>query len=166
MASNWKYTGDKNIECGGMFYNDEGPDSMPDYIEVVIVTPASDGGGVDNVFYVERGSIYMPNDDLKRMRNTADICGWTLDEGKNLRVPSYSGESDTVLEFQSPEWRARMLDAWLAYHGIDGPDSWVVRVGPRDKDTDDSGWLSQHEPDFKLRSNVNLKRWIENEFCN
>jgi hypothetical protein len=161
MASNWKYTGDRNIEYGGMFYNDEGPDSMPDYIEVVTVTPASDGGGPDNVFLIERGSIYMPNDDLARMRRTASICGLTLDDDKAM-----DDNGTARYEFQSPAWRARMLDAWRAYHGIDGPDTWVVRVGPRDKDTDDSGWLSQHEPDFKLRSNVNLKRWIEDEFCN
>lgn len=158
----WFYTGDMNIECGGMFVFDDGPDLSPDYLRIVSVTPASDGGGMDNRFLIERGNVYMPNDDLKRMRSTADTCGYKLDDNKNL-----IDGLDSVHEFQSPTWRLLMLDAWNAYHGIDSPDSWVVQVGTEKPDPNRRAeFLDNQEPDYILRRNVNLKRWIEREFCN
>jgi hypothetical protein len=158
MASNWKYRGDLNIEYGGYFYNDEGPDSMPDYIEMVRVTPASDGGGPDNLFLIEKGSVYIPVDRPATLKSAADCCGWTYDAtAATLLVDGVEHA------FQSPVWREWMLDALLSYHGQDGADSYVVRVGKADKDA--RGFLADREPDFVLRSNVKLKRWIENEFC-
>lgn len=153
----WQYTGDIDIRCGGMFYLDE---NDHDFIRVIKVTPASDCGGMDNRYLIEDGSIYMPDDDIKRMRETADICGCKLADNKDLLT------AGGTLPFQSPEWRQIMLAAWDAYHGIDGATPHVVQLGREMPDTmRRANFLDDAEPDFKLRSNVNLYRWIKREFC-
>ncbi len=160
----WQYSGDVTIEHGGVFYFEDGSDLSPDYMRAVRVTPASDGGGMDNRFMIEVGSVYMPNEDIQRMRSTADICGYTLDDDKTLFNPAFPSER---FPFQSPKWRARMFDAWLAYWGIDGAQQFVVQVGTEMPDERyRSQFLDNAEVDYKLRSNVNLRKWIVNEFCN
>lgn len=155
----WKYTGDVNIKEGGVYYFDDGSDLSPDYMRAVRVTPATDGGGMDNRFMIEDGSVYMPSDDLARMRNTADTCGYSLDDNKAL----FTGR-DTH-EFQSPEWRALMFDAWLTYWGMDGATQTVVQIGTEMPDTSRrSEFLDEAEPDYKLRSNVNFRNWVERTF--
>jgi len=160
----WKYTGDRNIEYGGMFYFEDGPDLSPDYMQVVRVTPASDGGGMDNRYLIEVGSCYMPNDDIARMNSAANVVGCTIRDDKSM-----DDNGVATYEFQSPEWRLRMLDAWMAYWGQDGAvtDSYVVQVGREKPDPNKRfEFLDNVEPDYVLRSNVNLRRWIENNFCN
>lgn len=165
MAGKWIYTGDINIEHGGMFYFEDGPDASPDSMSVVVVTPASDGGGMDNRFLIERGSVYMPNDDIERMNVAASICGYTVNADKSLSNQSYPDEGP--FEFQSPEWRIRMLDSWKAYWGLDGADSWVVQVGTEKPDPNfRTQFLDEAEPAYQLRRNVKLYKWVEKEFCN
>lgn len=151
----WEYTGDVNIEHGGFFYLDEGDD---DFIHVVNVTPASDGGGPENVFLVEFGSVYMPT-NLARMRSAASVCGYEIADDRAL-----IDCTGATFAYQSPEWRINMLYAWKAYHGIDGPDSRIIRVGKPDKHAQPGSFLAEMEPDFILRSNANLKKFIQNEF--
>lgn len=152
----WVYHGDRNIENGGMFFKDEGDE---DFILVVDVTPASDGGGPDNLFLVEVGSVFMPT-ALEKVRAAASVCGYEIADDKSM-----SDHSGDTFEFQSPEWRMRMLDAWKAYHGVERDSTWIVRVGKPDKYARPGSFLANMEPDFILRSNVNLAKFIKGEFC-
>lgn len=152
----WQYCGDIDIRYGGYFFRDEGD---ADFMPIVEVVPASDGGGPDNVFQVETGWVFMPVDDVKRMRNIASICGYTVHDDGAL-----DAGRGNVFRFQSPEWRAAYLDACKAYHGIEDDDrlTRVVHIGPAERDA--SGWLSNVEPDFVLRANASLRNFVRREF--
>src|ERR1700685_3511801 len=63
MAKRWHYMGDINLEYGGYFWREDGAD---DYVLCVRVTPCSDAGGPNNLFWIEQGSIYM--DATKRQQ--------------------------------------------------------------------------------------------------
>ena len=135
--SEWKYMGDVNIECGGYYWRDVGED---DYVEAVQVTPCSDAGGPDNLFYVEKGSIYLGNADLA---NVLDTIGMT---------PAEATREDIVYAFNA--YRGMERACW-------GGET-VIQVGPTEEPYRWDGWSP--EPDYKLRRNVNLRRHIENNF--
>lgn len=157
MKARWKYTGDMDIRCGGMFYLDEGNN---DTMRVVKVVPASDAGGMDNRYLIEDGHCYMPDDNIERMRETASVCGWNIADNKDLIT--HGG----LIPHASPEWRLHMLLAWDAYHGLDAATPSVVQLGRDMPDTTRrAAFLDDVEPDYKLRSNVNFYRWIKREFC-
>lgn len=140
----WKYSGDVNVKEGGMWINDEGDE---DFVRVVEITPCSEAGGPDNLFYITRGSIYMPTDEARR-KAALETIGWYDENGDEAHK------------------RACLIDAFRAYHGIDADamgGEIVIRVGPEDKDFwDGKGW--NPKPDRILRANVNLKNYIEREF--
>ena len=69
-APGWVYSGDMNLECGGMFYKYEGGD----YCEAVRVIPASDMGGPDNLFRIETGTIYF-NPEIFNLAVLSDLIG-------------------------------------------------------------------------------------------
>ena len=141
----WIYRGDVNIECGGMFVLDEGDD---DSVQVVEVTPCSDAGGPDNLFWIEKGSVYMPLDE-KRREQALNSIGW-FDEGND--DPAHKREC--------------LIDGFKAYHGIDADTRVVVQVGKRDPFYDyDRGGFSMPEVDYQLRANAKLVNFVKREFC-
>jgi hypothetical protein len=56
------YSGDLNIEHGGFFYTLDNFDRG--YVDAVRVTPCSDAGGPDNVFWIECLSVLIPEQML------------------------------------------------------------------------------------------------------
>jgi hypothetical protein len=135
----WNFNGDINLEYGGFFWREDGAD---DYVRAVRITPCSDAGGPDNLFHVEQGSIYMPLDAAKR-KSALSVCGY-----ENEANPS----------------RSMLVDSFMAYHGIDRDSmngEQVVRIGKAQELARD-GW--NPEPDFVLRGNSSLERFVKGQF--
>lgn len=134
----WTYSGDTNLEYGGLFWQWDGG---PDYVAAIRVAPVSDSGGPDNVYEITRGSIYMPQDaDNAR---ALDVVGHTI---------------------VGPPELMTLVAAWEAYHGMD-LDSYggraVVRIG-KAEDANPNGW--NPAPDVILPGNARLKNYVEREF--
>lgn len=132
MANEWQYIGDVNLENGGLFWREDG---SADYVLAVQVTPASDLGGPENMFHIETGSIYLPEDEAKR-KSALDTIGVEL--GK--------------------ETRQELVIAFNAYHGIDR-DAWNgetwIRIGKPCPYTTPDNWTI--EPEFIFHGNSKLK---------
>lgn len=136
----WNYNGDVNLECGGFFWKEDGAD---DYVLCVRVTPCSDAGGPNNQFWIESGSIYMPNDPDKR-RRALSVCGY-----ENEAEPS----------------RSMLVDAFMAYQGVEH-DSMngqiVVQIGAK-ADEPGHGW-GEVRVDHVIRGNSRLANYVWNNF--
>jgi hypothetical protein len=139
MAHEWNYCGDISLAYGGYFWREDGSD---DYVLCVHVQPCSDADGPDNLFWIEQGSIYMPEDADKR-RRALEVCGWGKEE-----KPS----------------RAMLVEAFLAYGSFDLDcmnGRRVVRFGPAQPARREFGDI---EPDVILRANANLEKYVKNNF--
>lgn len=138
--SGWTYSGDMNLEHGGTFWYWAGD---PDYVEAVRVTPCSDGGGPDNLFCIETGSIYFGSDDTGR-RNAALEC---IGHDKNLIGP-----------YQIDQ----LVYAHEAYHGIDPHVTYYVRIGKHEQGVGAESW--NPEPDVILPANARLENYLFREY--
>jgi hypothetical protein len=131
----WKYSGDVNIEHGGLFWREDGAD---DYVLAVCVSPCSDAGGPTNMFWIEVGSIYMPTDPDKRKR-ALDCIGASSDN------PT----------------RDELVHAFHAYSGIDADDRRTVQIGKPERGSHEWGGF---EVTDQLRGNTSLARFVRREF--
>lgn len=139
-AHKWNYNGDINLRYGGFWWKEDDAD---DYVLAVRVTPCSDAGGPDNLYHIEQGSIYMPIDAAKR-HSALQACGYEKEE-----TPS----------------RSMLVDAFIAYHGIERDafnGETVIQIGKHKEDTKREGWSP--EPDVILRGNASLERYIRENF--
>lgn len=143
----WNYNGDINLRYGGFWWKEDDAD---DYVLAVRVTPCSDGGGPDNLYLVEQGSIYMPLDPAKR-HSALQGCGY-----ENEETPSRSMLVDAFMASNRPS---------MAYWGIER-DTYngetVIQIGKHKKDTSRDGWSP--EPDVILRGNASLERYVRANF--
>jgi hypothetical protein len=136
MAKRWHYSGDINIEHGGLFWREDGAE---DYVLAVQVTPCSDAGGPDNMFWVEAGSIYLPSDPERR-KSALDCIG--ADSANPTR------------------WE--LVEACHAYNGLEEDERRVVQIG-RTANRACSGF-GDLAPDNVLRANASLERFVRREF--
>ncbi len=149
MGKRWNYSGDLNLKHGGFYWRESG---HTDHVYAVKVTPCSDAGGPDNLFHIEAGSIYMPQEPGK-VASALSCCGYSLDARGRL-LDGCGG----VLTGKRKRWM--MVDAWNAYHGLDQDAEYVVRIGPAEETLRD-GWSP--EPDTILRSNAKLSNYVRRE---
>lgn len=135
MAHKWNYCGDISLAYGGYYWREDGAD---DYVLCVRVQPCSDAGGPDNMFWIEQGSLYIPDkpDELKR---ALDCCGYSDDK------PS----------------RSMIVDALIAYRGFDHDPATVVRFGPAQPANRE---FESMTPDVILRANASLKNYVKNNY--
>jgi hypothetical protein len=137
MPKGWKYSGDMDLECGGFYWKDEG-DS--DFVIAVDIIPCSDAGGPDNLFYVEKGTIYFHPDKYAEYLST---IGMEVEEAT----------------------RDDLINAAKAYGGIERDSETVIRIGKdQSEDVRAGGW--NPEPDTILRSDASLRKYVEREFLN
>ncbi len=134
----WNYNGDVNLREGGFFWREDDSDN---YVLAVRVTPCRDAGGPCNLFDIESGSIYLPLEPAKR-KSALDVCGYDLETAT----------------------RSQFVDAFMAYHGIDGGDETVIRIGPPDPFFNDRGGAWNPKPDTILRANRSLERYVHDNF--
>lgn len=163
----WRYTGDINLEHGGLYWRPGTPESFPqcDYVEAVQVTPVSDmtRWGADNVFIVESGSIYMPRD---RYETALDCCGYTLITG--ARGGLYIGDGRaSPLPVNSRFGQILLVDAFNAYHGVDR-DTWagetLIRIGPEESDPDPEAEAFLARVDEVHRADAKLENIVRRGF--
>ena len=140
MAKHWHYLGDVNLEHGGAYFRES---DWSDHVDCVQVTPCSDAGGPDNLFWVESGTIYLGNPE--HVTSALESCGWGA----------------------LPDW-LNQAQALLGYMGMDC-DAWdgrrIVQIG-KAADPQDSwrGWDDETQPDKVLRGNASLRRYVRREY--
>ena len=147
MANRWRYSGDVNLEQGGVFYNLAGWSNG--YADAVRVTPCSDGGGQDNAFWVEALTVIIPESELdRRWGDVLRSCGW-------VELPG-----DTLAQRKSA-----FVEAAVGY-GLYDPancypesQSEVVQIGVV---ADHCGLRSEVvKPTVILRGNASLRRFVD-----
>lgn len=156
MAKRWNYSGDINLEHGGLFWR-EPEEGFTDYVEAVEVIPVSDMGGPDNEWLILRGSIYMPREKYGWALET---CGYKLAaSGKSLLA--YASDPIPVA---SKQGLAVLVNAFRAYYGIDEPSKYGVRIGKTEPQNNWRGGYDAMGIDYELRGNSSLLRFVRREF--
>src|SRR5574343_454641 len=130
---NVHYSGDVNVEYGGMCYV-----RHDDWADALRVTPCSDAGLPDNLFWLEKITVYIDSDQLDQ---SLACCG-CADE--------YANATNAIK-------RHIAVDALVSYGAYDVDMCEVVRIGKPDKFW--SGRDIPPEPDVILRSGSSLKRY-------
>lgn len=142
------YSGDRNIEYGGVFYSLK--TWKWGYVNAVRVTPCSDAGGPDNCFWVERLTVNIRT-MAPELDNILNTCGYSLQGFKDQKLTR-------------AQIRHLMVDAHIAYGAYDIDSSMTVKHG---KDSDPyrrPGWDAEgfKNPDvtLTLRGNASLRRYV------
>lgn len=133
MASRIFYSGDINIEYGGVFYTLE--NWQWGYVDAVRVTPCSDAGAADNCYWVEELTVNLREGEA--LSNILRTCGWTVED-----LP------------KGARRRHCLIDAHIAYGAYDVQGSEVVQVGAKQ-----SPHGKPIEADRILRANASLRRY-------
>jgi hypothetical protein len=142
MAKRWKYCGDINLEHGGFYWKEDG---ASDYVLAVRVTPCSDAGGPDNMFWIEDGSIYL-SDDPAQHKQALAYCG-------------YDSQPKPLTKVQR---RAQLVESMLAYAGMDHDPSTIVSVGKPEPGRCE--WNDKTVPDVVLRANASLANYVRKNY--
>ena len=135
------YSGDLNIEYGGLFYSLQ--TWQWDYVNVLRVTPCNEAGGPDNCFWVERLTVNIRKDSAKQ-QSALDVLGVGADQFKAMKRAAK---------------RHVLIDAHIAMGFYDTDQSSMVRIGMHvdSRDTD------QFKPDTVLRGNTSLMRYAREQ---
>lgn len=137
--NNWTNFGDVSPDHGQLWICDAYPDSTQDFAECVEIIGGSDIGLADNQYRIQRGSIYMPLDDARKVASALGVIG---------KTSSLATWIDKALAFH-------------AYHGAD-PDYHgfeIVQHGKRLDDWTASGTTCD-APDVVLHGNASLTKYL------
>jgi hypothetical protein len=137
MKPKWHYSGDMVLDNGGFFYDLS--DFQYGYANAVKITPCSDAGGQDNAWWIEVGTINLP-DDKRR------------DEA----LRSYGVDGVTIDPEDLPHV---MIQACEAYLGLECEHGGVVQIGP-----DDPYCREVIPPNQKLRAGTDLEKWVRRHY--
>lgn len=139
------YTGDINPENGGFFYTLEGVKF--DYVSVLRITPCSDAGGPDNLFWLERLTVNLRNGaELYRLLTD---CGYT--------VESFATASKAIR-------RHIAIQAHIYAGAYDQEQSVAVQIGKRDPFFDYRGEWEETRVDVQLRAGTDIGRYARRMF--
>lgn len=121
---NYIYTGDMDIEHGGMWLDVSAIDDG--YVACIRVTPLGSAAGYDGAYLIENGSIFIP-DDKEKLQSIYDCWG---------NVPKDAIE---------------LAQACEAYHGIE-VDSWNGTIVVRESNAAESfdSWEANEVLDTSL----------------
>lgn len=134
MARRFFYFGDVSIEYGGYFYC---LDSWQyGYVDALRVTPVSDAGGPDNVFWIEGLTVNIPKGD--RLRGALDCVG-----------------IESLASLPRATRRHAIVHACIGYGLYDADALATVQVGPDDPFY---GGRERFEVTHYLRASVNLRK--------
>lgn len=155
----WHYSGDMSLEYGGFFYNLDNWEH--NYAEAVRVTPCADAGGPDNMFWIERIVVNIPEDQAK-LDEALKYCGWLQEPD----VPAFS-------KLTRARKRHMVVDACLAYGYYDPDDCYnmskpqreTVQIGPDNRFFRSRGW-NQPSDIKRLRDGTNLRNYVRREWLN
>lgn len=117
------------------------------YADVVRLTPCSDAGGPDNIYWLECLTVFGLNDP-DRLRYASECCGWEVNtKPRTIR-----------------DW-VTLADAMMSYGYYDQANTYprasneIVQVGP------DDGGNENIAPSVRLRANANLMRYMRKIAC-
>ncbi len=148
----WHYTGDKSIEHGGTFYNLD--NWRWGYVVAWRVTPCTDAGGPDNLFWIEELTV---NIDTKGQKLEAALkcCGW-LDD---LQSEEYKK--------MTPDRRRHVIfEAFLSYGAYDIESTETVQIGKRSPFFNYESRGFDMPKDIKqLRGNTSLRNYVRSKFA-
>lgn len=137
----WHYSGDINIEHGGVFYTLE--NLKYGFFDAVSVQPCSDAGAQGNAWWITCGSVYVPTDNDKMLSALASV----LDSNKR--------ESESLHWLLTDECYAHILfQACFSYSGIEKDFDEVVQIGPKEDCRD------YVEPTIQLKAGASLKHYV------
>lgn len=98
MKTDWKFSGDVNLEYGGTYFDLSEWDNG--YIDAVRVTDLDSACGFDGAVMIEKIVILV---DEKYFAESLECCGWTTDD----------------LDLETESGRLMMADALLSYGHFD-----------------------------------------------
>lgn len=129
----WYYYGDINLEYGGIFYTDR----QFDYFDAVRVTPCSDAGCQDNVFWIESGSIVVPKPE--KVEEALRSCGITTHQDVNDH---------------------ELACALASYGYFETDTTETIQIGP-----DDPYHRGETvRPTTKVRAGTDLEKWVRRHY--
>jgi len=140
MSAKWKYIGDRDLQCGGVFISVDANDTQYGYASAIRVIPASDAGLPDNQFWVEWVTV-NGLDDNKRVTTALESCGWTSDNPGMMEK----------------------IDALMCYGYYDVNHSEVIQLGA-EVDPFYSGRDEPLKPTIILRTNASLRNWVKRNY--
>ncbi len=142
----YTYTGDVNIENGGQYLDLEEFAKWKDFCPCVRITDLDSGCGFTGAVLIERGSVYIPEDETKRQA-ARDCCGYTKEET----------DKEPVL----------MVESMLAYGGMDN-DSYngeIIIQTDKEGVIEFDGWKADIDQTKAFHeSGLTLREFIESEF--
>lgn len=153
MAKKWEYSGDMNLECGGVFYNIDPTDwDEHGYCTAIRVDPCSEAGGPDNCWWIEELTVLKP-DDHKELKSVLDVHGFQLTkDGKSvLTSPDAWG-----VDLKSDEGRRIVAECCVSYGKYDKDRGETIQIGAKQ---DDSG--ESVTPDKILRGNARVENYVK-----
>lgn len=169
-AHGWEYTGDSNLENGGMFYRfpdgADGPEYWPasDYADAVeVIDLESATGAPSGAYWINRGPVYMPKpwDSFysERLESILATCGYSLESAdkESGAVVILDGAGGRVT---GPDAARLALDAFRAYWGQEAPDLESLALGAACRDEWREHPHNPTHPDTVLRAGSNLGRYI------
>ncbi len=164
MLNKWNYSGDGNLEHGGFYWRqDNAKDNWAYCVEVV---GSSAFGGPDNIYLVQDGIIYIPDDD-KGLQDCLDVCGYKLVEymrqdraGVQSIVKKIHDGAGGVFPLDSEHGKDLLIDAVKASKGVETDKHDVVQVGQLAPDADDYAF----EPTVIIHGNNDLRNYIERTY--
>jgi hypothetical protein len=156
----FKYSGDINVEHGGVWYklNRKDWDSYG-YCSAIRVTPCSDGGAQDNAWWVEELTVLKPEKESE-LKSILETCGWFIDPETGDIVSTY--RADTVAKKGTAAFRWAIADSCVGYGRYDIINSETVQIGKKPEGK--RPYWEQAEPSIILRANSSLERYVRNNF--
>lgn len=142
MKASTHYYGDQNLEFGGVFFSLD--NFQWGYAECVRITPVSAVGAQYNAWWVEQGTINIPDDD--RLQKALDCVG--LDA---TYIAEQSKEVQQQLQIEACE-------RYGLFERGDYPDE-VIQIGPKDE------YAREYVvPTRVLREGTDLEKWIRRNY--
>lgn len=154
MAKRWHYSGDINLEYGGVFIDMS--DWTNDYATAIRVQPCSDAGLQDNAWWIEELTIIKPRTE-QELKSVLDSCSWTIDPEDGSLIGC---GGDVMAAPNTKQFNLIIAEACVGYGLYDRENSTSIQIGPVD-DWHDGETL---EVDEKLRGNVSLERYVRRNY--
>lgn len=149
----WVYSGDVNLEYGGVFYKIDPADwDRYDYCTAVRVDPCSDAGGPDNCWWVEELTVTRPKGD--KLKDVLSVDSYSLTEdGNHVKV------GDDVINIYTPQGRRIIAECCVAYGLYDKDRGITIQIGAKQSDCKE-----KVTPDEILRGNSKLENYVKREW--
>lgn len=157
----YTYTGDQNVQCGGVFYcTADLMEPSQDFISCVVVEDLEGATGAEGAYWVRQTSVWIGSDQKRTA--LALECSGLVDLTKPAGALTLAYDHAPTVPLSFEESRLRLADAIQAYLGFDDPEATCVVQGADNLDA-----LADHdhlECDVFLPYNRNFLKYIAKEW--